>query len=171
MEFITLVEHLWSFVSLLQDLTGNLGNIQTRPPTGWLEHKLYLPKSSKRETVEVELKKKKLFTGWDGKLSVTWRAEGCSSPAGSVQLSFAPDQAPVGLSKPFRGPRGHKRETSVGILATTVTLLQFLKPASGISQHFTLNQMRLTEQVRVTRPLCKKKKRNYTGGKLFLACK
>lgn len=48
------------------------------------------------------------------------------------------------------------------ILATTVTLLQFLmlflKPASEIPFHFTLNQMHLTGQVRVTQPLCKKRK-------------
>lgn len=50
----------------------------------------------------------------------------------------------------------------LGILATTVTLLQFLmlflKPASEIPFHFTLNQMHLTGQVRVTQPLCKKRK-------------
>lgn len=88
----------------------------------------------------------------------------------TVFLASQRDQTPetgersrsVGLSKQLRRTCGYKRETSSNILATTVTLLQFLmlflKPASGISLHFTLNQMHLTEQVRVTQPLCKKKK-------------
>lgn len=35
----------------------------------------------------------------------------------------------------------------------------FLKPASEILLHFTLNQMHSIEQVRMTQPLCKKKKK------------